>query len=263
MAEVIMVYARWRQPLIMASLVIAGATGPVTLAGSLAQQNAEVLAGIVLTQIVSPGTPVIYASASTNMDLRTGSLAIGSPELSLMSAVSIQLATFYDIPSRGGGALTDSNSPDAQAGYESMFALLNAARSGSDFILHSAGILSSFLAFSYEKFVLDDDMCGMVRHFHKGISVEPDTLAYDVIAKVGPGSNYLREPHTVERCRSAFWQPAIADRDGVEMWMVNGRGDALKRAKERWQQLLYEHRDPEIDPVTRRQLKTYLDNHCS
>ncbi len=262
MAGALISYARWGQPLILAALVMAGATGPITLAGLLAQQNAELLAGIVLAELTNPGTPVVYASASTNMDLRTGSLAIGSPELSLATVASIQLAHFYGLPARGGGALTDSNSPDSQAGSESMFTLLTAANSGADFILHAAGILSSFLAFSYEKFVLDDEMCGMVRHFHRGIKVEPETLAYDVIARVGPGGNFLRQRHTQDRCRSAFWQPIIADRTGLEQWETDLRQDARQRARQRWTALLAEHEDPQLDSTIAHQLDVYVEEHC-
>lgn len=258
MIEALMAYASWRQPVMMAALVMAGATGPITLAGILAQQNAEILAGITLAQLVNPGTPVIYGSTSTIMDMRTGALAIGSPELSMIATASTQVARYYGLPSRCGGALTDANSPDAQAGFESMFSLLTAANSGADFVLHAAGILSSYLTFSYEKFVIDDEMCGIVRRYCRGLPVNQDSLAYDVIANVGPGGNFLREAHTVTRCRHAFWQPAICDRAGLEMWLANGQPDLTQRANRRWQDLLAEHEDPPMDATTKRQLKAYV-----
>jgi len=259
MLAALMEYARWRQPVIVAALVMAGSTGPITLAGVLAVQNAELLAGIALTQLISPGTPVIFGSTSTNIDMRTGALAIGSPENSMMIAAHVQMARHYGLPSRGGGAITDASYPDAQAGFESMFALLTTVNSGMDFVLHAGGILSSYLAFSYEKFVLDDEMCGMVRRFRQGIAVTPETLAYDVMAKVGPGGNYLMETHTVERCRSEFWQPAVCDRGGLEAWMTGGRQDAVVRAHQRWQQLLAEHEDPPLDATTARQLQAFVE----
>ena len=169
---------------------------------------------------VSPGMPVVFGSTSTNIDMKTGALCIGSPELSQMVAAHAQLARYYGIPSRSGGALTDASYPDAQAGFESMMGLLTTANSGVDFVLHAAGILSSYLAFSYEKFVLDDEMCGMVRRLRRGFVVSPETLAYDVIAKVGSGGNYLMEDHTVERCRSEFWKPGVCDRGGLEAWQA-------------------------------------------
>ncbi len=263
MLQALMEYARSRQPVIIAALVMAGSTGPITLAGVLALQNAELLAGIALTQLISPGTPVLFGSTSTNIDMKTGALAIGSPENAMMIAAHVQMARHYGLPSRGGGAITDASFPDAQAGFESMFALLTTVNSGMDFVLHAAGILSSYLAFSYEKFVLDDEMCGMVRRLRRGITVAPETLAYDVTAKVGPGGNFLMETHTVKRCRSEFWQPALCDRGGLEAWMTGGRQDAVARARRRWQQLLAEHEDPPLETTTARQLQAFMEKHTS
>lgn len=263
MLDVLMVYAKARQPLVIAALAMAGSTGPVTLAGVLAMQTAELLAGIVLTQWISPGMPVVFGSTSTNIDMKSGALCIGSPELSQMVAAHAQLARFYGIPSRSGGSLTDASYPDAQAGFESMMGLLTTANSGVDFVLHAAGILSSYLAFSFEKFVLDDEMCGMVRRLRRGFTVSPETLAYDVIAKVGPGGNYLMEDHTVARCRSEFWKPGVCDRGGLEAWMIGGRKDAVARARSRWQKLVRDHRDPELDQIIGRQLQAYLQEHIS
>lgn len=263
MLDVLLVYAKARQPMVLAALAMAGSTGPVTLAGVLAMQTAELLAGIVLTQLISPGMPVVFGSTSTNIDMKTGALCIGSPELSQMVAAHAQLARFYGIPSRSGGALTDASYPDAQAGFESMMGLLTAANSGVDFVLHAAGILSSYLAFSYEKFVLDDEMCGMVRRLRRGFTVSPETLAYDVIATVGPGGNYLMEDHTVERCRTEFWKPGVVDRGGLEAWMTGGRQDAVARARARWQKLVREHTDPGMDATIARQLQAYFEAHIA
>jgi trimethylamine--corrinoid protein Co-methyltransferase len=263
MLEALMEYARWRQPVIVAALAMAGSTGPVTLAGVLAMQNAELLAGVALTQLVSPGAPVVYGSTSTNVDMKSGALAIGSPELAQMIVAHAQLARHYGLPSRSGGALTDASYPDAQASFESMMGLLTTVNAGVDFVLHAGGILSSYLAFSYEKLVLDDEMCGMVRRLHQGIAVSPETLAYDVIASVGPGGNFLMEPHTVKRCRKEFWRPALCDRGGLEAWMQSGRETAVDRARQRWQTLVAEHEDPALDEMTTRQLQAFVDKHLS
>jgi trimethylamine--corrinoid protein Co-methyltransferase len=261
MLEALVEYARLRQPVLLAALMMAGSTGPITLAGVLATQTAELLAGVVLTQLISPGAPVMFGSTSTNVDMRSGALAIGSPELSQMIAAHAQLARYYGLPSRSGGALTDASCPDAQAGFESMLGLLTTVNSGVDFVLHAGGILSSYLAFSYEKFVLDDEMCGMVRRLHQGIVVEPETLAYDVVANVGPGGNFLVEMHTVERCRREFWTPSVCDRAGLEAWMQGGRQDAVARARKRWQTLVAEHRDPPLDETTARQLRAFVEEN--
>ncbi len=261
MIDALIAYARAHQPVIVAALIMAGATGPITLAGVLALQNAEQLAGITLTQLINPGTPAIYGSASTNTDMRTAGLAIGGPELSMIISAHAQLARFYKLPSRGGGALTDSNLPDAQAGYESMLSLLTSINSGIDFILHAGGMLSSYLAFSYEKFILDDELCGMMRHYSAGIPVNPETLAYTVTAKVAHGGHFLAEPQTLERCRTEFWQPTLSDRSSLETWWAGGQNDAAARSHMRWVELLSHHVDPPLDALTSRQLAAYVEHN--
>lgn len=261
MIEALIAYARARQPVIIATMVLAGSTGPITLAGVLAQQNAEILAGITLVQLISPGTPVVYGSTSTNLYMKTGALSIGGPELALVVTATAQMARHYGLPCRGGGALTDAHSPDAQAGFESMLSLLTTVNSGMDFVVHSAGILSSYLAFSYEKFVLDDEMCGMMRRYRRGIAVTPETLAYALIAKVGSGGNFMMERHTVKRCRTESWQPAVSSRVDLATWQEGGRPDVMVRARQRWRGLLAEHQDPPLDGTIARQLQTFVEEH--
>jgi trimethylamine--corrinoid protein Co-methyltransferase len=217
------------------------------------------LAGLTLTQLINPGTPVIYGSTSTNLDMQGGNLSVGGPELPLITTATAQLARYYQLPCRSGGSITDAHSPaDIRAGYESSFNLLTAVNSGVDFMLHSAGILSSYLAFSFEKFVLDDDRCGLVRRYRRGITVTPDTLAYEVMAKVGPGGHYLMEDHTFERCRTEFWQSAANGRSDLATWENEGRPDSLVYARQRWQHLLAEHQDPPLDKLTARQLQAFV-----
>ncbi len=261
MIEAIRIFAGAGQPLLISTLVMAGSTGPISLAGVLAQQNAEILAGIVLAQLINPGTPVIFGSTSTNVDMRTGRLVIGSPELSLCVSAHTQMARFYEVPCRGGGSLTDSSTTDAQAGFESMFSLLTTINSGTDFVLHSAGIISSYMAFSFDKFILDDEMIGMLRRYMKGIEVTPETLGYEVISKVGHNGHFLGEKHTLERCRTEFWEPTLLDRDGVEAWMSNGQQDATVRARKRWKTLLFEYEEPPLDSLISRQLTAYVEQN--
>jgi trimethylamine--corrinoid protein Co-methyltransferase len=262
MIEALLVYTRAQQPVVIAAMALAGSTAPITLAGMLALHNAELLAGVTLTQLVSPGTPVIYGSTSTSLYMKTGSPSIGSPELSLVVTTTAQLARHYGLPSRGGGALTDANSPDAQSGFESMMGLLTAVNSGIEFVLHAGGIVSSYLAFSYEKFVLDDEMCGMIRRYRQGITVTPETLAYDLIAKVGSAGNFMMERHTVKRCRTEFWQPQVASRADLATWHDGGRPDVTERARKRWQHLLAGHQDPPLDKATARQLQSFVEKHA-
>ena len=263
MVDALLVYARSNQPLVIASLIMAGSTGPITLAGVLAQQNAELLSGIVLSQLVRPGVPVIYGSTSTNVDMKTGGLAIGSPELSLCVAAHGQLARKYGLASRGGGALTDSSTVDAQAGYESMFSLYTTISSGIDFVLHAAGIISSYLAFSYEKFVMDDELCGMLKHFFHGMEVTPETLALEVINSVGHDGHYLGESHTIERCRSEFWLPDLGDRSGLEAWWGGEQEDTTARCTQRWEKLLNNYQEPDLDHTVKRQVLDYLKKELS
>jgi trimethylamine--corrinoid protein Co-methyltransferase len=263
MVGAILTYAQEGQALLIANLAMAGSTAPITLAGMLAMQNAELLAGIVLAQLANPGLPVIFGTTSTNIDMRSGALAIGSPELAQVTAAHMQLARFYGLPSRGSGALTDANYPNAQAGLESMMGMLTTVNSGADFVLHAAGILSSYLAFSFEKFVLDDEICGRARRFHRPLIVDADTLAYDVIARVGPGGHFLMEDETLERCRTEFWSPAVSDRTGLDDWVQAGRPDVVVRAQKRWRELVAAHEDPPLDAVTARQLKAFVEQETS
>ncbi|MBN1314963.1 MAG: trimethylamine methyltransferase family protein, partial [Anaerolineales bacterium] len=181
----------------------------------------------------------------------------------MMIVAHADLCRFYNLPCRSGGALTDAHGVDAQAAYESMMSLLTTANSGVDFVLHAGGILSSYLAFSFEKFVLDEEICSMVRRFQRGIVVEPDTLAYDVIARVGSGGNYLMENHTLERYRNEFWLPSVFSRMGIEKWQQAGRPDVTQRAGRYWKELVAEHQDPPLDGDIARQLQKYVESKTS
>jgi trimethylamine:corrinoid methyltransferase-like protein len=192
------------------------------------------------------------------MDMRTCALAIGTPKLSIIAAASTQLARYYGLAGRCGEALTDTNNPDLQAGFEPIFCLLTAANNGADFVLHTAGVLSSYLAYSHENFVIVDEMCGMVRRYYQGIAVDPDSPANDVINNGGAGGNLVEEEQTVTGCRHAFGQPALSDRNGLETWLANVQPDMIQRADQRWQDLLTEHEDPPVDATTKRQFQAYL-----
>ena len=176
MLGAIMVYAQYGQPQLISSLAIAGATAPVTMGGMLTLQNAEILAGIVLTQLVREGAPVVYSGSLSIADMRSGALSIGSPEMAMNAAVTAQMARYYHLPSRGGGAVSDAKIADAQAGYESMMSMLMAQVSGINFVLHAAGILDAYNCVSYEKFVIDDEICGMVKRIQNGYEITVETF---------------------------------------------------------------------------------------
>jgi trimethylamine--corrinoid protein Co-methyltransferase len=246
MLEALMEYAAAGQPQIIASLAIAGATGPVTMAGNLALQNAEVMAGIILAQLVREGTPVIFGGVSSNAEMRNGTLSIGSPEMAINAAATAQMARHYRLPVRGGGAVCDAKLPDAQASYESMMNLLMARLSGINFVLHSAGILESFNCMSYEKFILDDEMCGMVRRIKRGYEVNPDTLAFDVVKAVGPGGHFLDKDHTFDHFRTEFYQPQLSNRDDYVSWQAGGASRSTERATKKYQEILETYEAPEL-----------------
>jgi trimethylamine--corrinoid protein Co-methyltransferase len=229
----------------------------------LVQQNAEILAGIALAQLVAPRTPVVYGSTSTNMDMRTGAMAIGSPELSLIVSATAQMGKYYGIPTRSGGSLSDSHTTDARAGYESAFSLLTAINSDLDFIIHAGGILSSYLVFSMEKFVLDDELCGMSLRYRDGIVVEEESLGLESISKVGHEGNYLKDPITIARCRTEFWKPETYSRDSVQNWIAMGMTDAATQARQRAEDLLANYVMPPIDAQLQNQIEGYINTNIN
>jgi trimethylamine--corrinoid protein Co-methyltransferase len=259
MLGALMEYAAAGQPQVIASLAIAGATGPVTLAGNLALQNAEVMAGIVLAQLVREGTPIILGGVSSNAEMRNGTLSIGSPEMALNTAATAQMARYYKLPVRSGGAVCDAKSPDAQASYESMMSLLMARVCGINFVLHSAGILESYNCMSYEKFVIDDEMCGMVKRIKRGYEVNPDTLAFDVVKEVGPGGHFLDKDHTFDHFRTEFYQPQLSNRDDYTSWQTNGSPLSMETANRRYKEILETYDAPELPPDVDKDLLKFIE----
>jgi trimethylamine--corrinoid protein Co-methyltransferase len=260
MLGAIMEYAKAGQPQLVASLAIAGATGPATLTGSLALQTAEILAGIVLTQLVREGAPVIFAGSSTNAEMRSGALSIGSPEMAMNTAATAQMARYYNLPSRSGGAVCDAKVPDAQAAYESMMSLLMAQVSGINFVLHTAGILESYNSMSYEKFIIDDEMCGMVKRIKKGYEVNADTLGLDVIRESGPGGHFLDKDHTFEHFRSEFYQPALSNRDDFEGWYAKGSPQSMEAANKKYKEILESYKVPQLSADVDKDLLKFIEN---
>ena len=208
----LMTYAQYNQPVMVTPTVMAGTTGPITLAGTMALANAEALAGIALVQMARPGCPVMYGCQNTCADMQTGGISIGSPERALCVAMGAEMARMYDLPFRGGGSDTDAHGFNAQAGMEGMMTLMNSWQSGTDLIVHSAGILAGYAAMSYEKFILDIEMIGMLRRMERGIGVSEDELAQHVIAAAGIGGEFLTQPHTFQKCRQELYSPRISKR---------------------------------------------------
>ena len=259
MLSAMMTYAKADLPQLISSLAIAGATGPITMEGTLVVQNAEILAGITLVELVREGAAVVYAGQSTSAAMRYGTLSIGAAEMAVNTAATAQMARFYNLPSRSGGALTDSKSCDVQAGSESMMGQLMATLSGINFVLHSAGILETYMAASYEKFILDDEICGICRRIRKGEQITVERLAVDLISKVGPGGEYLTNEDTFRNFRSEFYQPIIEERQNYAAWQKSGAQPMEKRANLKWKEILENYKEPELPADIERDLRKFVD----
>jgi len=227
-------------PVTCAPAPIAGATSPATLAGTLSQMHAESLAGVAITQVLAPGAKVLYGAVPMTMDLRNMELAMGSVEMTMMNAAAVQLAKYYNLPIYASGGLTESKRPDIQAGIEEGFSNLAVAMAGADCIHLAAGILDSGNSISYEQFVIDDEIIGIIHRVLAGIVVNEDTLGFNVIEKVGPGGNYVVEDHTVEHMMDEFFYPNLGVRCNFDIWEERGRPDMLSRANEQVRSILRE-----------------------
>jgi trimethylamine--corrinoid protein Co-methyltransferase len=251
-------YARAGQVCMITSFIQAGATSPIPIAAALAQQNAEVLAGVALTQLVRPGAPVVYGGFITPVDMRNGGPAFGTPEGAWALLVAGQLARRYNLPYRASGSLTNAKVPDAQAAYESMATLWPAILSHTNMIMHSAGWLDRGLTASYEKFMLDIEMLAIFSHFLAGFKIDDDTLALEMMAAVGPGGHHLGTSHTVARCRTEFYASALADRLNYDGWLASGAEHAAQRAHRLWQEWLEHYHPPPLDSAIDDALQSYV-----
>ena len=255
----LMTYAEHGQPLIVSSFTMAGASGPPSLAASMVQTNAENLVCIALAQLVTPGTPVVYGVPSSNVDPRHGALSIGSPESALFVSLAAQMARYYDVPSRGGGALTDAKTVDHQSGFESMLLQSVAEFAGIDFVLNAAGVLESYSTASPEKFVLDCEALRYLDRFREGVAVDDATLSLDALLEADPAGHFLRDPDDPDRPGTAFYRSELADKRSHREWTADGRRSAVGRASDRVQQRLDAYERPDMDADTRRELDAYLD----
>jgi len=251
-------YARAGQATFITPFILAGAMSPVTMAAALAQQNAEVLAGVALTQLVRPGAPVIYGGFTTAIDLRRGSPALGTPEGAWATLVGGQLARRYGLPYRGSGGLTSSQVADAQAAYESLWSLWPAVLAHTNLIMHAAGWIDGGLTVSFEKFILDLENLSMFQHFLGGFGLDNEALALESLAEVGPGGHHLDTAHTRAHYRTAFFPATLADRQGHDAWLAGGGQDAARRANRVWKEMLAAYESPPLDPATAEALDDYV-----
>ena len=237
---------------------LAGSMSPATLAGTLVQQTAEVLAVATYAQIVRPGARIMYGSFASNVDMRSGSPALGTPEYTKSALASGQIARRLGLPYRSSNTTT-SNCNDAQAAYESQMSLWGAIMGGAHLVNHAAGWLEGGLTASFEKLIIDAEMLQMMAEYLRPIAFSDDELALDAIAEVGPGGHHFGTAHTLQRYESAFYAPIISSRDNFESWQEAGSVDAAMRANAIWKQLLKEYEQPGLDPAIEEALVDYVE----
>lgn len=252
------VYAAAGQACIISPFIVGGAMAPVSVAGTLTQVFAEVMAGVAYSQLVRPGAPVVFGAFVTSIDMNSGAPTFGTPEAAQITLGAGQLARRLGLPFRSGGGFTGSKLPDAQAGYESANSLQTALQAGVNFMLHACGWLEGGLVASFEKFVIDADQLGALHKMAAGITVDDDSLALDAIREVGPGGHYLGCAHTQAHFRDAFWRSEVFDFKPFETWEEEGARDTQALAEQRVAQLLAAYREPPIDPAVRAALADYV-----
>jgi trimethylamine--corrinoid protein Co-methyltransferase len=257
MADGIIDFALAGQVLIITPFTLAGAMAPVTIAGALTLAHAEALAGLTLAQIVKPGAPVVYGSFTSNVDMKSGSPAFGTPEYVKAAFGAGQLARFLGLPWRSSNA-TASNIPDAQSAYESQMSLWGALFGGCNFVLHAAGWLESGLTTSYEKFILDIEMLQMFAEVFQPVGAAASDLALEAVAEVGAGGHFFGCAHTMERYRSAFYAPLVSDWRNAGSWAEDGAKTATERATGIWQSELKRYVAPARDLAVVEALDAYV-----
>jgi trimethylamine:corrinoid methyltransferase-like protein len=256
--EGLWVFVEQGQPVAISPEARAGATAPVTLAGLVALQNAEILGHITLAQLIRPGTPVLYGTASTAADMATGNVALGAIEMGLITAAATQMAHHYNLPCRGVGLTTDSKMLDVQCALERAATLLPAVLAGTDFIT-CAGTLESTTTESDLLLVLDDEFCGLALRLARGIEVNETTLAMDAIREVNWAGNYVTHPHTAQNYRRELFFPKLLSRSIREKWEKGGSKTTLDLARERVKEIMAHHEPRETDPIIGKGLREYAD----
>jgi trimethylamine--corrinoid protein Co-methyltransferase len=252
------VYARNNQACIISPFIVGGAMAPVSVAGTLTQVLAEVMAGIAYSQLLRPGAPVIFGAFVTSIDMNSGAPTFGTPEASQITYGAGQLARRMGLPFRSAGSFNGSKLPDAQAAYETANSLNTGLLSGVNFMLHSCGWLEGGLVASFEKFVMDADQLGALHKMAQGVSVDVESQAMDAIAEVGPGGHYLGCAHTQANFKSAFWRSDVFDFKPYETWSEEGARDTVSLATERLQRLLDTYQQPPLDPSIHAALTEYM-----
>ena len=257
MAMGIIRLARAGQATVITPFTLAGAMAPVTIAGALSLQNAEALLGVALSQLAKKGAPVVYGGFTSNVDMKSGAPAFGTPEYMKAALVSGQLARRYKLPFRTSGVCA-ANSADAQSAYETTFALWGAIMGGGNYIKHAAGWLEGGLSASYEKFMIDADMLSMLQEFLTPLEISQESLAFEAVKDVGPGGHFFGTAHTQERYKDAFYSPIVSDWRNFESWHEAGSPDAISKANGLWKQILHEYEKPALDKAIEDELGAFV-----
>ena len=259
MIEAMMVYAEAGQVNVITPFLLMGAMAPVSTPAALVQQTVEALAGLCLTQLVRPGAPVILGSFLSHTDMQSGSPGFGGPESALGLLCSGQIARRFGVPWRaGGGFLTSSQLPDAQAAYEGLNTMLPAFLAGAHYVEHAAGWLESGLVASFEKFIVDIEMLRVLREEFTPLEVDEASLAFDAHAEVGYGGHFFGAAHTLERFRDCFYRPLLSSTENFERWERGGGQDAAERAARIWRESIERYEQPPLDPAVREQLDAFV-----
>jgi trimethylamine--corrinoid protein Co-methyltransferase len=262
MCQGIIDFARYGQVSVITPFTLAGAMAPVTMPGALVLQHAEALAGITLAQIVRPGAPVVYGSFTSNVDMKSGSPAFGTPEFVQAAFGAGQLARHINLPWRGSAA-TASNAPDEQAVYEYLMSAWGSVLGGVNMMIHAAGWLEGGLTGSMEKFILDIEMLQTFAEIFEPLKSDEAELAYDAIASVEPGSHFFGCEHTMERYQHAFYDPLVSDWSNFGQWTDNGSKTATQRANGIWKKILNEFEAPTMDPARREELDAFIERRSA
>lgn len=257
MLEGILQMGRHGQPIVLTPFTLAGAMAPVTLAGALVQQNAEALAGLAISQIANPGAPFVYGGFTSNVDMKSGAPAFGTPEMMRTSIIGGQLARRYRLPYRSSN-VNAANSMDAQAAYESVFALWGAVMGGVNMMKHGLGWMEGGLHTSFEKFVLDADLLQMVTEFLTPIGMTDADMAIEAMREVGPGGHFFGCEHTQSRYKTAFYNPIISDWRNFESWEEAGRPEAYGKANQIYRDMVAAYEPPPMDAAIREELDTFV-----
>ena len=252
------VYAQNNQACIISPFIVGGAMAPVSVAGTLTQVMAEVLAGIAYSQLCRAGAPVIMGAFVTSIDMNSGAPTFGTPEAAHITYGAGQLARRMGLPYRSAGSFCGSKLPDAQAAYETSNSLNMGLLSGVNFMLHACGWLEGGLVSSFEKFVMDADQLGILHHLAKGVSMDEDAQALDAIREVGPGGHYLGCDHTQRNFKSAFWKSDVLDYKPFETWDDEGARDTQTLANLRVEKMLGDYQQPAMDPAIAEALSDYV-----